>query len=85
MPEIENGHPHLELEREAPITERRSRPGFPRVDAPDDPRGHGRGLRARLRAARAAASDDVGGYDERRPPAMRNDSWFVVVIRNDPV
>ena len=60
-------HPHLELAREEPVTERRSRPGFPSTVPPDDPRRHASVLRERLQAARvAAATEDVGGYDERR-------------------
>ena len=66
MPGPENSHPHLELRREEPITERRPRRGFAPVKPPDDPRRHGDNLRTNLRAARAAAEKDLGGYDERR-------------------
>ena len=59
-------HPHLQLEREQPVTERRPRLGFPSVEPPDDPQAHGSHLGERLRAAREAAATDVGGYDERR-------------------
>ena len=63
----ENSHPHLELAREEPVTERRPRRGFPSTGPPDDPRRHATELRERLQAARAAAAtEDVGGYDERR-------------------
>ena len=63
----ENSHPHLELAREEPVTERRPRRGFPSTGPPDDPRRHATELRERLQAARdAAATEDVGGYDERR-------------------
>ena len=62
-----NGHPHLELAREEPVTERRPRRGFPSTGPPDDARRHATELRERLQAARdAAATEDVGGYDERR-------------------
>ena len=66
MAEIENSHPHLELGREEPVTERRPRRGPPGVPPPDDPRGHGAALGERLQAAREAAATDIGGYDERR-------------------
>ena len=66
MAEPENGHPHLELRREEPVTKRRPGTGFPPADPPDDPRAHGATLVSRLQAARAAAEEDLGGYDERR-------------------
>ena len=66
MAEPENTHPHLELRREEPVTERRPGTGFPRVEPPDNPRRHGAILRSRLRTARAAAGEDLRGYDERR-------------------
>ena len=65
MAEPENGHPHLELRREEPVTERRPG-GFPRTQPPDDPQRHGAILGSRLRTARAAVEEDLGGYDERR-------------------
>ena len=65
MAEPENTHPHLELRREEPVTERRPGTGFPRVEPPDNPRRHGAILRSRLRTARAAAEEDLRGYDER--------------------
>ena len=66
MAEPENSHPHLELRREEPVTERRPRRGFAPAEPPDDPRRHGAILGSRLRTARAAAEEDLGGYDERR-------------------
>ena len=62
----QSSHPHLELGREEPVTERRPPSGFPRVKPPDDPETHGGLLEGRLRFAREAASEDVGGYDDRR-------------------
>ncbi len=61
-----SSHPHLELAREEPVTERRSRRGFPATGTPADPQRHAAVLRARLQAARAASDEDVGGYDERQ-------------------
>ncbi|MCY3766262.1 MAG: S8 family peptidase, partial [Gemmatimonadetes bacterium] len=65
MADTANTHPHLELIRERPVTERRPQSGFSQTDAPDDPQGHGLNLRSRLGYARAAAANDIGGYDER--------------------
>ena len=66
MAEPENTHPHLEITREEPVTERRSRPAPISPEPPDDPRSHAAGLRTALGAAREAVMDDLGGYDERR-------------------
>ena len=60
------GHPHLQLAREEPVTERRTRRGFSSAAQPDDPQRHATLLGERLQTARdAAAAADVGGYDER--------------------
>jgi len=62
MPET---YPHLPLQREEPISEKRpARP--PRVKIPEDIPAHGRGLQQRLTSAREQAAGDVGGFDERR-------------------
>ena len=66
MADPEPTHPHLEIAREEPVTERRSRPAPVSREPPDDPRSHGAELRSRLQAARNAVADDLGGYDERR-------------------
>lgn len=66
MADPESNHPHLELRREEPVTERRPRKGFPPTEPPGDPRRHGEILGTRLRAARAAAEEDLGGTDDRR-------------------
>ena len=61
-----SGHPHLQLAREEPVTERRPRRGFSSAAPPDDPQRHATLLGVRLQAARdAAGAADVGGYDER--------------------
>ena len=66
MADPENSHPHLELRREEPITQRRARRGFARIEPPENPRRHGEILGDGLRAARRAAEENLGGYDERR-------------------
>lgn len=66
MPEMEDSRPHLELRREAPVVERRTRRGFSGGSPPDDPRQHGAMLGERLQAAREMAETDIGGYDARR-------------------
>ena len=66
MADSENSHPHLELRREEPVTQRRHRRGFASTEPPENPRRHGKILGVGLQAARAAAEEDLGGYDERR-------------------
>lgn len=62
---MEETFPHLALQREAPVNEKR--PGSnPRTKEPDDIRGHGRGLLQRLSSAKEQAAGDVGGFDDRR-------------------
>lgn len=63
MPE---SYPHLPLQREAPINEKRSRLGFSVIKEPDDIRGHGRRLQQKLASAKEQAAGDIGGFDERR-------------------
>ena len=65
MAETESTHPHLQITREEPVTERRSRPAPVSPARPDDPGSHGAELRSGLRAARDAVMADLGGYDER--------------------
>ena len=65
MPEMEDSRLHLELRREEPVVERRSRPVFARTEPPDYPRGLGAMLGDRLQTARQRADTDIGGYDER--------------------
>ena len=64
MPDNDRSGPHLELVREELIT-RRSPSKPPRWEPPEDTRLHAATLRGRLRAARDAISNDLGGYDER--------------------
>ena len=66
MAESDNSHPHLELGREEPVTERRPRPFGARRERPDGFQSHANTLREHLRSARQATDDEVGGYDERR-------------------
>lgn len=65
MSELEPKHPHLQFDRESPAPERRSRRGFSSIAAPSDVRAHGGRLKRRLKAARRAAAEDLGGYDSR--------------------
>lgn len=59
-------YPHLPLEREAPVTERRPRRSWFGGTPPEDPLDHARGLRARLdQASEQAAADEVGLYTLR--------------------
>lgn len=62
---MEETFPHLPLQREEAVTEKRPKQGFG-GPAPADPAAHGRALRDRLETAKAEAETDVGGFDERR-------------------
>lgn len=57
--------PHLNIQREAPVNEKRSGNG-PRPYIPDDVPAHGRGLLQKLANAKDEASEDIGGFDERK-------------------
>jgi len=59
-----DAYPHLRLEREEPVNEKRPRPGFGK-NPPADPRAHGAGLQDSLAQARAAAADEIPGFDNR--------------------
>lgn len=63
MAESEDSHPHLELEREEPITERRTRPFGARRGRPPNFEQHAAALRQRLQDVRRAPEV---GYDARR-------------------
>lgn len=57
--------PHLELQREAPVNEKR--PGSYRPPSPpSDTRAHGRGLLQKLGNAKEKAAGNIGGYDNRK-------------------
>lgn len=66
MAEAEDSHPHLELTREEPITERRTRPFGRARPEPENFRAHASSLRERLQDARLALHEEVPGYDDRR-------------------
>jgi hypothetical protein len=62
---MEETFPHLKIQREAPVNEKRSGSG-PRSYIPDDVRNHGRRLLQKLANAKEEAGEDVGGFDERK-------------------
>lgn len=62
---MEETFPHLSLQREAPVNEKRPGTYVPPKE-PRDVRGHGRGLLQRLADAKEQAAGDVGGFDDRR-------------------
>ena len=66
MAESDDSHPHLELAREEPVTERRSRRGGAGRERPPNFAQHAEGLRDHLQDVRRATEDQVGGYDPRR-------------------
>ena len=57
-------HPHLRIEREQPINEKRSKGGF-FSKPPSDIPAHANGLRASLQRARAVAQVEIPGFDAR--------------------
>lgn len=57
--------PHLSLQREVPVNEKRSRNFVPPPPPADIPR-HGRGLLKKLANATEEAADDIGGFDDRK-------------------
>jgi len=62
---MEETFPHLALQREAPVNEKRPGTYVP-PKGPEDVRGHGRGLLQKLANAKEQAAGDVGGFDDRR-------------------
>lgn len=66
MAEAEDSHPHLELTREEPITERRSRSFGPSRSEPENFPAHAGALRQRLQETRSALRAEVPGYDDRQ-------------------
>ena len=62
---MEETFPHLNIQREAPVNEKRPG-GGPRTAPPDDVPSHGRGLLGKLANATREASEDIGGFDERK-------------------
>jgi hypothetical protein len=62
---MDESYPHLSLEREAPVTEKRAGRSPPPT-APDDPAAHARGLKERAARAVQQTDGDLGGFDDRR-------------------
>ncbi|HEL3759501.1 TPA: hypothetical protein UMV36_003941 [Stenotrophomonas maltophilia] len=56
---------HLKFDREAPLTERHKRPGFPLTSTPENPRTFGAGLRRSFDTARQPAPETLAGFDDR--------------------
>lgn len=61
---MEDNFPHLNIQRETPVNEKRSGTP-PKTFTPEDIPAHGRTLLTRLAHAQEEASEDVGGFDER--------------------
>lgn len=62
---MEETFPHLALQREAPVNEKRPGPFMPQK-GPEDVCGHCRGLLQKLSNAKEQAAGDVGGFDDRK-------------------
>lgn len=65
MAENDNSHPHLELAREEPVTERRTQPYNAGRARPPNFQQRAEALRHHLQDVRRATDDQVGGYDAR--------------------
>lgn len=73
---MDQDYPHLNIQREEPINEKRSRTFMP-IPPPSDVRGHGRGLLNKLVHAKEEADRDVGGFDERKLIQFKVQKGFV--------
>lgn len=62
---MEETFPHLTIQRESPVNEKRPGTYVP-PKAPGDVRGHGRGLLQMLATAIEQSASDVGGFDDRK-------------------
>jgi hypothetical protein len=62
---MEESFPHLPLNREEPVTEKRPA-GRLYFEPPADPPAHGRRLKERLESAKKQTDEDIGGFDDRR-------------------
>jgi hypothetical protein len=62
---VDESYPHLRISREEPVNERRPGTYLP-SKPPADPAAFGRRLQASLEKAVEHASQDLGGFDERR-------------------
>ena len=60
-----SNYPHLPLQREEPITEKRSST-FPPPKVPSDPAAHAKALGLRLQETVQQTDMDIGGFDDRR-------------------
>jgi subtilisin family serine protease len=60
-----SSYPHLPLQREAPITEKRPGPP-PRSKKLDDPMAHGQSLKLQLQQTIKQTELDIGGFDDRK-------------------
>jgi len=62
---MEETFPHLPLQRETPVNEKRPATYYPPKE-PRDVRGHGKGLLQKLDSAKEEAAGDLGGFDDRK-------------------
>jgi len=67
--------PHLELQRETPVTEKRPGQYIPNPP-PSDVRGHSLGLLRDLADAKQQVASDLGGFDDRKLIKFSVEKWF---------
>jgi len=60
-----NAYPHLRIDREQLINQRRPRGGYGKISPPPDIAAHGKSLQESFYTARGAVQEDIGGFDER--------------------
>jgi hypothetical protein len=70
-----SSYPHLPLQREEPITEKRSGT-FPPTKVPADPAAHGRALGLQLKQTVQQTEQDIGGFDDRKLFRFKVDKGF---------
>lgn len=68
-------YPHLPLQREEPITKKRSG-SFPRSKVPSDPVAHAKALGLQLQKTVLQTEKDIGGFDDRRLFRFKVDKGF---------
>ncbi len=73
---MEETFPHLPLQREMPVNEKRAG-AFRAKEPPEDVAGHGRVLLQKLANAKEQAAGDVGGFDNRRLFRFSVDKGFI--------
>lgn len=62
---MEQGYNHLRFQRVTPVNSRRTRRGWPRIDAPEDPVNHARSISSQVEQTEQLARQQERGFDPR--------------------